>query len=201
MRYHHDTHFAGYTKNLNSVVSDILADINTASKLFPPSPIKITDDESLKAALQPANMAVLPVQFKDRLRNNGGGYLNHKQFFYIMSGQPTELFPKSPLGMAINKEYGSFDSFKTDFLGTAASLFGSGFTWLVMDDGGQLSIVKTPNQDNPVMMGLTPILPCDCWEHAWYSQYGPAKKDYFEQWWQTIDWKKVNKIYVSAKKA
>ena len=166
MKYHHDAHFATYVNNLNSTISKL------------PNPSVIKDDSTLKSCLLNLSSSI-PPEFQSRIQNYGGGYLNHKLFFSLLSPQPKPLPNSSSLSSAINDKFGSMDKFKEEFLNQAASLFGSGFTWLVIDQRGQLSIMKTPNQDNPVMMGLLPVIGCDCWEHAFYVDYGPKKNDYF----------------------
>lgn len=185
MRAHHDGHFGTYVKNLNAAVADL------------PNKNKVMNDSSLKELMHNLD-SISDAKLRTRIRNNGGGYLNHKLFFAEMSSKPQPLPDDSALANSIQKCFGSIDKLRDTFLAEATSLFGSGFTWLIRDSDGTLSIVRTPNQDNPVMNNQTPILACDCWEHAWYYQYGPAKKDYFPQWWASIDWPVVDHVYTAS---
>lgn len=185
MRAHHDGHFATYVKNLNKAVADL------------PDSQKVADDASLKKLIGDLE-SISDTGLRTRIRNNGGGYLNHKLFFAEMASNPIALSEDSPLGKAVRDSFGSFDKLRDAFLAEATALFGSGFTWLIRRSDGSLSIVKTPNQDNPAMNGQTPVLACDCWEHAWYYQYGPAKKDYFPAWWASINWAIVNHVYEAS---
>lgn len=183
MHFHHDMHFNTYVKNLNAALADL------------PNPP--TTDKALRTLL--ADLSVIPDSaIRTRVRNNGGGYLNHKQFFSQMTPSGRALRSDLAITKAIESKFGSIDEFKTKFLGAATTLFGSGFTWLVRTADGKLEIVQTPNQDNPVMNGVTPVLGCDCWEHAWYTQYGPKKADYLPEWWSVVDWVAVNDAFVNA---
>lgn len=186
---HHDTHFKTYVANLNAAISDM-------------GSMKITDDASLISVLADMDVMIPNESMRARIRNNGGGYLNHKLFFAQLAAKPRPLDASSQLGKAIQRRFGSVDELKAIFLAEAGALFGSGFTWLVRDTNGEVSIVKTANQDNPIMggkvKGLSPVLACDCWEHAWYLEYGPKKKDYFPQWWASIDWPVVDQVYKTA---
>lgn len=185
MRAHHDAHFATYVKNLNSAIPNL------------PEPQRPATDDALRTLL--GNLpAISDEALRTKVRNNGGGYLNHKLFFSQMTPKPRPLQTATPLFEAVGKRFKSVEGMHDEFLSSAASLFGSGFTWLVRTDEGGLDILKTPNQDNPVMYGKKAVLACDCWEHAWYYQYGPTKKDYFEAWWSLIDWSTVNDAFLKA---
>lgn len=185
MHAHHDTHFATYADKLNKAVAQL-----------PPN-VAPQSDAALVDLL--ANLAAVPDDaLRTAVRNNGGGYLNHKMFFAQMAKDAPRLSNDSPLGRAICSQFGSFDTFRAEFMDKATTLFGSGFTWLVKGPDASVSIVRTPNQDNPAMQKLTPVLACDCWEHAWYYQYGPKKKDYLNAWWNVIDWAAVNDTFVNA---
>lgn len=185
MRAHHDAHFAAYVNNLNAAMVDL------------PRSQRVWDDVGLRALL--ANLeSVADAGVRTRLRNNGGGYLNHKFFFAQMAATPRDLPADSPLAASVRKRFGTLDRFKDEFLTSSGKLFGSGFTWLVVDSSGAADIVQTPNQDNPAMKNQIPVLACDCWEHSWYYQYGPSKKEYFSAWWKVIDWPTINDAYVNA---
>lgn len=185
MRAHHDGHFAAYVEKLNLALAKL-----------PGAPPR-TDGELVKL-LATLDTAIGDKAVRTAVRNNGGGYINHKLFFSQMAGKPRALPADTALAQAIARKYGSFDAFQTEFLGKATTLFGSGFTWLVRTGRNDIDIVQTANQDNPVMSGMTPILGCDCWEHAWYYQYGPAKKQYLVAWWKVVDWPVVNDVFTST---
>lgn len=177
MEIHHGKHHAGYTNNLNNA-------------------IKGTELEglSIEEILQKAtdNKAV---------RNNGGGFYNHSLFWKIMSqnggGEPT-----GELAEAIKEAFGSFEEMKTAFSNAAKTQFGSGWAWLCVKDG-KLEVCATPNQDNPLMLGVgcegTPILGLDVWEHAYYLNYQNRRPDYVSAFWNVIDWEQVAENYKSAK--
>lgn len=185
MHAHHDAHFATYIKNLNKALA----------KLADPL---ITNDASLRKLMAQLD-GVTDKDLRTLIRNNAGGYLNHKHFFATMTpgGSALSQGTRTGLAAAIDRQYGSFDAFADNFLQTATGLFGSGFVWLVKDGNGKLRITKYPNQDNPALDGesATPLLGCDCWEHAWYYQYGPKKADYIKAWWKVVDWQAVSKFY------
>lgn len=185
MHAHHDSHFATYVEKLNKALNQL------------PSNISVSSDQELVDLLRRLD-SISDGSLKTAIRNNGGGYLNHKLFFSQMAPAPSQLPDSSPLALAIRRKFGSFDQFKTEFLSMAAALFGSGFTWLVKNKDGSVNIIQTPNQDNPAMQNLKPILACDCWEHSWYYQYGPKKKDYFTSWWNVVDWTVVNDVFTKA---
>jgi Fe-Mn family superoxide dismutase len=177
MEIHYTKHHAGYTKKLNDALSGI--DTENASI------------EEVLAELDMNNVA---------LRNNAGGYYNHKLFWEIMSpsggGEPT-----GNIAEKINESFGSFAEFKTQFANAAAGQFGSGWTFLCKKEDGDLEIVATPNQDNPLMSdiaGGTPILGLDVWEHAYYLHYQNRRPDYIDAWWNAVDWKQVEEKYNNA---
>ncbi|MGF1911588.1 superoxide dismutase [Vibrio kasasachensis] len=143
-----------------------------------------------------ANISKLPAA----VRNNGGGYYNHILYWNCMSpnggGQP-----KGELGQVINDTFNDFDSFKEQFVQAAINTFGSGFVWLVVKNG-QLEIISTPNQDNPLMdVAATqgePILALDVWEHAYYINYQNRRPEYIEAWWNVVNWDAVTDNYTAA---
>ena len=175
MQIHHGKHHAGYTSKLNAAVEG--TDLEGKSI------------EDLLSTLDLSNTAV---------RNNGGGYYNHCLFWEIMSpnggGSPSgNLLP------AIEKTFGSFDEFKSEFSKAAATRFGSGWAWLCAHSDGSLEICSTANQDNPIMNGIgcggSPILGLDVWEHAYYLNYQNRRPDYINGFFNVIDWAKVEEKY------
>ena len=176
MEIHHSKHHNGYTNNLNNAI---------AGTEFEGKSI---EDILKSCADSPA------------VRNNGGGFWNHRLFWEVMSpnggGEPS-----GDLGAAINDAFGSFDGFKDAFSKAAATRFGSGWAWLCVVDG-KLEVCSTANQDNP-MMGLgcagTPILGLDVWEHAYYLNYQNRRPDYINAFFNVINWEKVAENFSAAK--
>lgn len=179
MEIHHDKHHAGYTNNLNNAIQG--TDLENASI------------EDILADISNQSGAV---------RNNGGGYYNHCMFWEVMSpnggGAPT-----GELGDAINAKFGSFEAFKDEFSKAAATRFGSGWAWLVVDASGNLAVTSTANQDNPMMdiaeVKGTPILCVDVWEHAYYLKYQNRRPEYIENFFNVVNWDEVSKRYNAAK--
>lgn len=180
MRFHHDKHHATYVKNLNAAIN------------------KYPDlkDDSINKLLK--NLDALPADIRQTVRNNGGGYLNHKIFWEIMSPNGGGN-PKGQIAQAIQKQFGSFNAFQNAFNNAGAKVFGSGWVWLVSDQNNQLKIINLPNQDSPIMQGLTPILGNDVWEHAYYLKYRNNRGEYLKQWWNVVNWEEVNRRFVAAK--
>ncbi len=179
MEIHHGKHHAGYTNNLNAAIEG--TDLEGKSI------------EEILTNLDMSNGAV---------RNNGGGYYNHRLFWEVMSpnggGQPS-----GELAEAINDAYGSFDAFKETFSKAAKTQFGSGWAWLCVHPGGKVEVCSTPNQDNPLMPGVTcggtPILGLDVWEHAYYLNYQNRRPDYVAAFFNVINWDAVAKNYAQNK--
>ena len=177
MQIHHGKHHAGYTNKLNTAV----AGTDLEGK---------TIEEILKN-LDMNNTAV---------RNNGGGYFNHSLFWEIM-GPNCGGKPEGQLAAAIDRDFGSFDEFKSNFSSAAGTRFGSGWAWLCVDLNGGLEVCSTANQDNPLMpgeCGKTPILGLDVWEHAYYLNYQNRRPDYVAAFFSVINWVKVSENYNSA---
>ncbi|WP_017185827.1 superoxide dismutase [Alkalibacillus haloalkaliphilus] len=179
MNIHHTKHHNTYVTKLNAALEGH-ADLQ---------------DKSLEELLQ--NLDSLPSDIQTAVRNNGGGHANHTLFWSILSpnggGEPTgELADK------IKEAFGSFDQFKEDFAAAGAGRFGSGWAWLVVKNGN-LEITSTPNQDTPVMEGITPILGLDVWEHAYYLKYQNRRPDYINAFWNVVNWDEVSKRYEEAK--
>ncbi|MGA0011973.1 MAG: superoxide dismutase [Flavobacteriaceae bacterium] len=179
MEIHHGKHHAGYTAKLNAAVE------GTA-----------LEGKSITDILKNLDMS------NGALRNNGGGYYNHNLFWEVMApnagGNPT-----GELATAIDKAYGSFEAFKDAFSNAAATQFGSGWAWLCVHKGGAVEVCSTPNQDNPLMPGVscqgTPILGLDVWEHAYYLNYQNRRPDYINAFFNVINWAKVSEFYAAAK--
>jgi Fe-Mn family superoxide dismutase len=180
MRIHHDRHHGTYVNNLNAALEGH-PDLQAKSL-----------DELLR------NINSVPESIRTAVRNNGGGHANHSLFWEIMSpnggGQPT-----GALADAISSTFGSFEKFKDEFSKAAAGRFGSGWAWLVVDNG-KLAVTSTPNQDSPLMEGKTPILGLDVWEHAYYLKYQNKRPDYIAAWWNVVNWAEVGKRYEAAVK-
>ena len=172
MTIHHDKHHAAYVNNLNAA-------IEKAPELA---------DKSIEDLIK--NLDSAPDAVKAAVRNNGGGHINHTMFWETMTpGGATE--PSGALKDAIDAAFGSVDEFKAKFNAAGAAQFGSGWAWLVKDSSGALQVVSTPNQDNPLTQGHTPLLGNDVWEHAYYLNYQNARPKYLEAWWSVVNWDKV----------
>ena len=144
-----------------------------------------------------ADLDMVPEDIRTAVRNNGGGHLNHSMFWQLMAPGAGGK-PSGALSDAISEAYGSFEKFQEKFADAALTRFGSGWAWLIVDSG-KLSVVSTPNQDNPITDGKTPILGLDVWEHAYYLKYQNKRPDYIKAWWNVVSWKEVEKRYMEAK--
>jgi Fe-Mn family superoxide dismutase len=144
-----------------------------------------------------SNIDEVPEAIRTAVRNNGGGHANHSLFWTILSpnggGEPT-----GELGEAINAKFGSYENLKEEFAKAATTRFGSGWAWLVVNNG-ELEVTSTPNQDSPLMEGKTPILGLDVWEHAYYLNYQNRRPDYIASFWNVVNWDEVTKRFNSAK--
>ncbi|RYM02126.1 superoxide dismutase [Sporolactobacillus sp. THM7-7] len=152
-------------------------------------------DKSLKDLL--SSLADIPETIKTAVRNNGGGHYNHSLFWKILTPEGAD-HPSGNLDKAIDAQFGGFDTFKDQFSQTAAGRFGSGWAWLVLDGNNQLKITSTPNQDNPVMEGETPLLGLDVWEHAYYLKYQNRRPGYIKNFFNVINWDVVSSNYNEA---
>lgn len=179
MEIHHDKHHAAYTNNLNKA-------LESAPDLA---------GKSIEAILRGINS--VPDSIRTAVQNNGGGYANHNLFWTIMSPNGGGS-ASGALADAINATFGSFDEFKSQFGAAAASRFGSGWAWLVVDGSGNLKLYSTANQDSPYMQGDTPILGLDVWEHAYYLNYQNRRPDYIAAFWSVVDWDAVAQNYQTA---
>ncbi|HBN77353.1 MAG TPA: superoxide dismutase [Planctomycetaceae bacterium] len=144
-----------------------------------------------------SDLSAVPESIRGAVRNNGGGHANHSLFWTIMSPNGGGA-PSGDLAAAIDKKFGSFDAFKTEFSNAAATRFGSGWAWLSVSNG-ELVVESTPNQDTPLSEGRTPICGLDVWEHAYYLNYQNRRPDYVSAFWNVVDWDAVAKRYADAK--
>jgi len=180
MTIHHDKHHQAYITNLNAAVEkhpelagksleDLLSDLNA-----------------------------VPEDIRMAVRNHGGGTWNHNVFWEIM-GPKVGGTPSGELTRALEKAFGSFDAFKSEFEKAAVGRFGSGWAWLVRKGDG-LAVVSTANQDTPLSEGLTPILAIDVWEHAYYLKYQNRRPEYVSNWWNVVNWEAVaDRLHESQK--
>ena len=179
MEIHHSKHHNGYTTKLNGAIAG--TDLEGKSI------------EDILNTLDMSNGAV---------RNNGGGFYNHSLFWTVMNPiNKGEL--SGDLKNAIMEAFGSFDGFKDTFSNAAATQFGSGWAWLCVLPGGKVEVCSTPNQDNPLMPGVTcggiPILGLDVWEHAYYLNYQNRRPDYINAFFNVINWNEVASRYEANK--
>jgi superoxide dismutase, Fe-Mn family len=175
MQLHHDKHHAAYVNNLNNAVNNT----EFASKNV---------DDILR------HINDVPQNIRAAVQNNAGGHSNHSMFWAIMKpnggGEPT-----GALASAIQQTFGSFDQFKAALNDAGVKRFGSGWTWLVLDQSGKLSVISTGNQDSPLMSGFYPVMGNDVWEHAYYLKYQNRRPDYLAAWWNVVNWDEVARRY------
>ncbi len=178
MEIHHTKHHQSYVDKLNAAVENL------------------DTPDDVEDLLR--NFSSLPDEVKTAVRNQGGGHANHSLFWKIMGpnggGEPT-----GEIADAINSAFGSFKEFQDELTNAAANQFGSGWGWLVLDGSGNLRVEARPNQDSPLMDGLTPILGVDVWEHAYYLKYQNRRPEYLQAWWNTVDWNAVNQRFLSVR--
>ncbi|WP_018661496.1 superoxide dismutase SodA [Heyndrickxia acidiproducens] len=179
MNIHHTKHHNTYVTNLNQALEG-------------------HDDLAAKSVEDLiSNLDAVPENIRTAVRNNGGGHANHSLFWTLLSPNGGGE-PKGALLDAINSKFGSFEKFKEQFAAAAKGRFGSGWAWLVVDNG-QLEITSTPNQDSPLSEGKTPVLGLDVWEHAYYLKYQNRRPEYINAFWNVVNWDEVAKRYESAK--
>ncbi len=176
MEIHYTKHHQTYIDNVNSALAEYPEYQN--------KPIV----ELLK------DIAQLPRPIQTSVRNNGGGHYNHTLFWTYMTPATTE--PKGKLKDEIVKRFRSFEAFKDQFNDAAKGRFGSGWAWLCLNPEGSLIIHSTPNQDSPILEGLTPLLGLDVWEHAYYLKYQNRRVDYIQAWWHVINWDKIEEDFL-----
>jgi Fe-Mn family superoxide dismutase len=184
MEIHHDKHHAAYVTNLNKALESA------------------PDHASKSAEALIADLASVPEGVRTAVRNNGGGHVNHTFFWNLLAAGQGGA-PKGKLAEAINQAFGSFDEFKEKFAAAGVGRFGSGWAWLVVNNG-KLEIGSTANQDNPIMgkavAGIEgkPVLGLDVWEHAYYLNYQNRRPDYIKAWWNVVNWDQAEKNYEAA---
>jgi superoxide dismutase, Fe-Mn family len=177
MRVHHDKHHQAYVDNANKALEGTE-----------------WDDRPVEEVLR--SLDSLPEDIRTAVRNNAGGHANHSFFWEIMSpaggGEPD-----GDVADAINSAFGSLDSLVEQVNDAGVKRFGSGWTWVVVDNGS-LSVMSTPNQDTPISEGKTPILGIDVWEHAYYLKYQNRRPDYLAAWWNVVNWPEVARRYETS---
>lgn len=179
MELHHGKHHGGYVTKLNAALEGHHE----------------LSDKSIGELL--ISFDTLPDEVKSAVRNNGGGHYNHSLFWKIM-GPNAGGEPSGPLKDGLIKTFTSFALFKEQISNAALNRFGSGWAWLVVDEKRKLKVTSTPNQDCPLMLGETPILGLDVWEHAYYLKYQNRRNEYIENWWGIVNWKQVEENYKKA---
>ncbi len=178
MGIHHGKHHNGYVEKLNAALE--------GQKDFESWNIQ----ELLK------NIGQLPKDIQTAVRNNGGGHYNHTLFWAILS--PKEVKPSEEFTKAIEEAFGSMEEFKNKFKDAALKRFGSGWAWLVLEQG-KLKITSTPNQDSPISQGQIELLGLDVWEHAYYLNYQNRRPDYVDAFWNVVDWSAVESRWKKSK--
>lgn len=177
MEIHHTKHHQTYITKLNDALKDhgelAKKDVVTLLKDF----------------------AQVPDAIKTAVKNHGGGHANHSLFWAIMKkgsrGEPGGKFAE-----ALEQTFGGFVKFKEEFTKAAVSHFGSGWAWLVKNSAGDLKVISFPNQDSPLLHGMTPVMVLDVWEHAYYLKYQNRRPEYVEAWWNVVDWEVVEKNFI-----
>lgn len=176
---HHGKHHATYVANLNKALAQTT----------------IPEGKSIEWVCR--NLPLIDENVRTAVRNNGGSHYNHSLFWEICAPAAMQT-PSGPLAEAIDASFGSFDSFKQAFTDAAIKQFGSGWAWLSVADN-RLNITSTPNQDNPLMQGSTPILCIDVWEHAYYLKYQNRRPEFVANWWNLVNWSKVSELFLQAR--
>lgn len=185
MDIHHGKHHAAYVTNLNKAIAG-KADL---------------EQKSIEALI--SNLDAVPADIRTVVRNNGGGHANHA-FFWKLLAPKAGGAPSGQVAAAIQSAFGGFDAFKEKFEAAGLGRFGSGWAWLVVNQG-KLEVVSTPNQDSPLMgravAGVEgkPILGCDVWEHAYYLKYQNRRADYLKAFWNVVNWSEVEKHFLAAR--
>jgi len=174
MEIHYTKHHQGYVDKLNSALEKY----------------SFLQEKSLEELL--SFLDQVPEDIRKIVQNNGGGHYNHSLFWQWLTPQNDKNNkPNEKLLQLINRDFENFENFKKIFSETAISHFGSGWAWLALDSSGNLKIFSMPNQDNPIMIGMKPVLGLDVWEHAYYLKYQNRRAEYVENWWHIVNWQKV----------
>jgi Fe-Mn family superoxide dismutase len=186
MQIHHDKHHQTYVTNLNNLVASLPTNLSS-----------LPVDELV------THLDDIPAQNRTGVRNNAGGHANHS-FFWKSLQLNTTL--EGDLLAAIERDFGSVDAFKAGFAANATKVFGSGWAWLIAQDGGKLKVVSTANQDSPLMDEKYagngthgyPIIGLDVWEHAYYLKYQNLRVDYIQSYWNVTNWEFASQRYAEA---
>lgn len=176
MQVHHDGHHGAYVTNLNKALEQ-------APEL---------QGKSVEELLA-NNCAIVPENIRTAVRNNGGGHINHSMFWTIMAPNGGG-HPVGNVAQAITGAFGSFDKFREQFNSAALTRFGSGWAWLVKNQG-KLDIISSANQDSPIMEGKSPVMGLDVWEHAYYLKYQNRRGEYINAWWNVVNWPEIEKRF------
>ena len=177
LNIHYNKHLQTYVNNLNKILE---------------KHTDLVEGKTLEQIL--LNVEYFPKEIRQDIINQGGGVANHNLYFYNLSPNP-KLKPEGTLLYEINSKFADIENLRIQLTNLAISQFGSGYGFLVKDNNGNLSILKTLNQNSPISNGLTPILCIDVWEHAYYLQYKNLRADYVKNIWNIIDWNKVQDLY------
>lgn len=180
MMLHHDKHHAGYVEKLNKALE------------------KFPDLQEQTALWLLVNTDKVPNEIRTAVHNNAGGHVNHSLFWQAMSpdggGEPS-----GSLAEAIDKDFGSFDSFKTQFDKAGGEVFGSGWVWLAQaEKNGKLEVLTTTGHDHPQSQGYFPVLLNDVWEHAYYLHHENRRPDYLKGWWSVVNWRAAETRFAEA---
>lgn len=176
---HYNKHYLGYLKKLNDLLNSVNFDY------------RYTKEELVK------HIDEIPLNIRDDILYNLGGVLNHELYFYSISGKKNNI-PIGNIKTKIDKQYGSYDNFKKQFIKIAGFLVGSGYTFLVVNANGDLEIINTPNQETPYLYDLIPIMTIDLWEHAYYLLYQNRRSEYILNFFEIIDFNEINRNYEKA---
>lgn len=175
MHFHHDMHHQAYVTNLNNLLEGTGFENSSIEEIL-------------------TSLDKMPEAKRNGIRNNAGGVYNHDLFWISMTPGGSKE-PKGNLKEAIEKTFGSFEGLKEQFNSKGLSQFGSGWVWLVSDENGNLEVMSTPNQDNPISQGKKVILGNDVWEHAYYLNYQNRRGEYLNKWWDLVNWDLIEKRY------
>ena len=178
MEVHHDKHHQAYVDKVNAALEG--------------TPLA---DAAIEDVLK--DLSQVPDAKRGAVKNNGGGHYNHTLFWENMSPDGGGE-PGGDLGAAIGSAFGSFSDFQAKLKETGVNQFGSGWSWLILD-GGNLAVVGSANQDNPISDGKVPLLGVDVWEHAYYLKYQNRRPDYLDAWWNVVNWARVAERFAAAK--
>jgi len=177
MEIHHRKHHQGYVDKLNAALEGTGLEEKDVEELL-------------------KDLSTLPEDKKKAIINNGGGHANHTLFWSILKKDSP---PAGEIKDAIHEKFGSGEKFKEEFANAAATRFGSGWAWLVLNENKELEITSTANQESPISEGKTPLLGLDVWEHAYYLKYQNKRPEYIEAFWNVVNWEKVNENFLKAK--